>query len=187
MRTTAASTRFYYTVIKGWSRLRQQAQAARSTCRSRASRRRNSSTIVFHLTEPTGDFNRRMSMPATAPIPPEVGTCFEGKVGDYGRDVISNGPYMLQAGRRQVHLVRRAKAVQRLCRCEREQHHPRPQPELRPVDRSVPQELHRRVQVRDQLECGRHLREGASRAVRRRRKGLLPLRRPSGSTRQPRR
>jgi peptide/nickel transport system substrate-binding protein len=37
-----------------------------------------------------------MSMPATAPIPEEVGKCFEGKPGDYGRDVVSSGPYMLQ-------------------------------------------------------------------------------------------
>ena len=41
----------------------------------------NTSTIVFHLTKPTGDFNLRMSMPATAPIPPEVGKCFEGQAG----------------------------------------------------------------------------------------------------------
>src|SRR5581483_7165089 len=56
----------------------------------------NNSTIVFHLTTQTGDFNRRMSMPATAPIPPEIGACFEGKPGNYGRDVVSSGPYMLQ-------------------------------------------------------------------------------------------
>jgi peptide/nickel transport system substrate-binding protein len=36
-----------------------------------------------------------MSMPATAPIPPEVGNCFKGKPGDYGRNVISSGPYMI--------------------------------------------------------------------------------------------
>src|SRR5436305_1993884 len=53
-------------------------------------------TIVFHLTKATGDFNLRMSMPATAPIPHEVADCFEGKPGDYGRDVVSSGPYMIQ-------------------------------------------------------------------------------------------
>ena len=37
-----------------------------------------------------------MSMPATAPIPPEVGKCFEGKPGKYGLDVISSGPYMIE-------------------------------------------------------------------------------------------
>jgi peptide/nickel transport system substrate-binding protein len=53
------------------------------------------STIVFTLTKPTGDFLYRLAMPATAPVPPEVGKCFT-KAGDYGRDVISSGPYMIK-------------------------------------------------------------------------------------------
>ena len=52
-------------------------------------------TIVFHLTAPTGDFLYRVGMPATAPIPPEIGKCFT-KAGDYGRDVVSTGPYMFE-------------------------------------------------------------------------------------------
>src|SRR3954468_20180264 len=52
-------------------------------------------TIVFHLTKPTGDCRYRLAMPATAPIPPEIGKCFL-RAGDYGRDVISSGPYMIQ-------------------------------------------------------------------------------------------
>jgi peptide/nickel transport system substrate-binding protein len=55
----------------------------------------NASTIVFHLTKPTGDFLYRLALPATAPVPPEVGKCFT-KAGAYGRDYISSGPYMLQ-------------------------------------------------------------------------------------------
>ncbi len=55
----------------------------------------NNSTIVFHLTAPTGDFLYRLALPATAPVPPEVGKCFT-KAGAYGRDFISSGPYMLQ-------------------------------------------------------------------------------------------
>jgi peptide/nickel transport system substrate-binding protein len=51
-------------------------------------------TIAFKLTKPTGDFNFRLAMPAAAPIPPEVGHCFEQR-GQYGRYIISNGPYML--------------------------------------------------------------------------------------------
>ena len=85
---------FYYTVIKGWDAV----ASGKATTVSGISTP-NSSTIVFHLTAPTGDFNRRMSMPATAPIPPEVGKCFEGSKsanGAYGRDVISSGPYMFQ-------------------------------------------------------------------------------------------
>jgi peptide/nickel transport system substrate-binding protein len=53
------------------------------------------STIVFTLTKPTGDLLYRLAMPATAPIPEEVGKCFT-KAGDYGRFVISSGPYMIK-------------------------------------------------------------------------------------------
>jgi peptide/nickel transport system substrate-binding protein len=52
-------------------------------------------TIVFHLEQPTGDFLYRLAMPATAPIPREVAQCFT-KAGDYGRFVISSGPYMIK-------------------------------------------------------------------------------------------
>jgi peptide/nickel transport system substrate-binding protein len=52
-------------------------------------------TIIFHLASQTGDFLYRLALPATAPIPPEVGHCFT-KAGDYGLDVIASGPYMLQ-------------------------------------------------------------------------------------------
>ncbi|HXJ65783.1 MAG TPA: ABC transporter substrate-binding protein [Actinomycetota bacterium] len=51
-------------------------------------------TIIFHLEAPTGDLLYRLAMPATAPIPQEVAKCFT-KAGDYGRDVISSGPYMV--------------------------------------------------------------------------------------------
>ena len=52
-------------------------------------------TIVFHLTQPLGDFNYRLAMPATAPSPEEVAGCFS-KAGEYGRFVISSGPYMIE-------------------------------------------------------------------------------------------
>jgi peptide/nickel transport system substrate-binding protein len=52
-------------------------------------------TIIFNLDKPAGDFLYRISMPAAAPIPEEVGKCFT-KAGDYGRYVISSGPYMIQ-------------------------------------------------------------------------------------------
>jgi peptide/nickel transport system substrate-binding protein len=51
-------------------------------------------TITFHLTQPIGDFLYRMAMPATGPIPSEVGKCFE-QAGEYGRYVWSTGPYMI--------------------------------------------------------------------------------------------
>ena len=52
-------------------------------------------TIVFTLTEPTGDFLFRLAMPATAPIPEEVAKCHTA-AGEYGRYVISTGPYMIE-------------------------------------------------------------------------------------------
>jgi len=89
---------FYYTVIKGWT-------AYAAACNSKAGcagksisgiTTPNSSTIVFNLTAPTGDFLKRMGMPATAPMPAEVTKCFEGQPGKYGQDLISSGPYMLK-------------------------------------------------------------------------------------------
>jgi peptide/nickel transport system substrate-binding protein len=82
---------FYYTVIKGWDAVANGKAKTVSGITTP-----DDKTIVFHLTAKTGDFNLRMSMPATAPIPPEVGACFEGKPGDYGRDLISSGPYMIK-------------------------------------------------------------------------------------------
>jgi peptide/nickel transport system substrate-binding protein len=80
---------FYYSVIKGWD------AAGANGSHVPGITTPNDSTLVIHLTKPTGDFNRRMSMPATAPIPSNVGDCFKGKPGAYGRNVISSGPYML--------------------------------------------------------------------------------------------
>jgi peptide/nickel transport system substrate-binding protein len=82
---------FYYSVIKGWDDV--GAGKAKTVSGITTPDKK---TIVFHLTKPTGDFNLRMGMPATAPIPPEVGACFEGKPGAYGRDIISTGPYMIK-------------------------------------------------------------------------------------------
>jgi peptide/nickel transport system substrate-binding protein len=53
------------------------------------------STISFTLTAPTGDFLYRLAMPAAAPMPPEVAGCFD-KAGDYGRNIVSSGPYMFK-------------------------------------------------------------------------------------------
>src|SRR5207248_1387445 len=53
------------------------------------------STIVFHLQQPTGDFLYRLALPAASPMPHEVAGCFD-KAGDYGRDIVSTGPYMIK-------------------------------------------------------------------------------------------
>jgi len=50
-------------------------------------------TIVFKLKRPVGDFPYRLAMPATAPIPEEVGRCIT-RPQEYGRYVIATGPYM---------------------------------------------------------------------------------------------
>ena len=82
---------FYYKPIVGWDAVANGKAKTVSGITTP-----DPKTIVFKLTTQVGDFNRRMSMPATAPIPEEVGKCFEGKPGDFGRDVVSNGPYMLK-------------------------------------------------------------------------------------------
>ena len=52
-------------------------------------------TIEFELEAPTGDFLYRIAMPAAGPIPEEVAKCFLA-AGEYGRFVISSGPYMVE-------------------------------------------------------------------------------------------
>ena len=52
-------------------------------------------TITFKLTQPTGDFLYRLALPAAGAIPREVAGCFKN-AGDYGRYVISSGPYMIE-------------------------------------------------------------------------------------------
>jgi peptide/nickel transport system substrate-binding protein len=51
-------------------------------------------TIIFTLERPTGDLLYRLAMPAATPMPPEVAGCFTA-AGDYGRYLVSSGPYMI--------------------------------------------------------------------------------------------
>jgi peptide/nickel transport system substrate-binding protein len=80
---------FYYTVIRGWA-------AGAKGKNISGIRTPNAKTIVFDLTAPTGDFLNRLTMPATAPIPREVGKCFNHKAQAYGRNLVSTGPYMIE-------------------------------------------------------------------------------------------
>jgi peptide/nickel transport system substrate-binding protein len=82
---------FYYSAIKGFD-----AYGAGKAKSISGIKTPNASTIVFTLTHPTGDFLYRMSMPATGPIPAEVGKCFDGQAGRYGRDLISTAGYMIK-------------------------------------------------------------------------------------------
>lgn len=86
----SAQYAFYYTVIEGMAEF----QAGDADSISGISTP-DDKTIEFTLTAPTGDFLNRLAMPAAAPVPPEVGKCFK-RAGDYGRYVISSGPYMIE-------------------------------------------------------------------------------------------
>jgi peptide/nickel transport system substrate-binding protein len=80
---------FYYSDIVGWANGAKGKNVSGITTP-------NDSTLVIKLTKPRGDFLFAMAMPATAPIPQEIGKCFEGKAGQYGRNVVSTGPYMFE-------------------------------------------------------------------------------------------
>jgi peptide/nickel transport system substrate-binding protein len=81
---------YYFGVVKGMDGKAKSAEEPVSGIETP-----DDQTIIFNLEKPTGDFLQRLGMAATAPIPQEVGKCFK-KAGDYGRYVISSGPYMLQ-------------------------------------------------------------------------------------------
>jgi peptide/nickel transport system substrate-binding protein len=55
-------------------------------------------TIIFTLNQPVGDFPYLLAMPAAMPIPQEVAKCWK-KAGEYGRYVISSGPYELEGSK----------------------------------------------------------------------------------------
>ena len=88
--SVAAQYGFYYSPIAGFD-----AFAAGKATSISGIATPNDTTIRFTLTAPVGDFIYRLAMPATAPVPPEVGGCHED-AGEYGRYVIASGPYMLQ-------------------------------------------------------------------------------------------
>jgi peptide/nickel transport system substrate-binding protein len=50
-------------------------------------------TLEVHLNRPAGDLGYRLAMPATAPIPEGAS---ENHVDDYGRFLVSSGPYMFE-------------------------------------------------------------------------------------------
>ena len=82
---------FYYTVIKGWDAYAKGKAKSISGISTP-----NPSTIVFNLTQPTGDFLYRMSMPAAGPMPAEVTKCFAGEPGKYAQDLVSTAGYMIK-------------------------------------------------------------------------------------------
>jgi peptide/nickel transport system substrate-binding protein len=85
----AAQYGFYYDVIKGMKAFKDGKAKVIAGIKTP-----DLKTISFTLTAPTGDFRYRLSMPAAGPQPQEVAGCFT-KPNEYGRYVISSGPYMI--------------------------------------------------------------------------------------------
>ena len=85
---------FYYSVIKGFDDY-----GAGKSKDIEGAVAVDDQTLELTLTEPTGDLGYRLAMGATAPIPPngdaELGAA-EGHDKDYGRFLVSSGPYMIQ-------------------------------------------------------------------------------------------
>jgi peptide/nickel transport system substrate-binding protein len=87
---------FYYTVVEGMAEFTDAGGLGKKGNKiSGITADDSANTISFKLTQETGDFGYRVAMPATGPIPPEVGKCFT-KAGEYGRFLISSGPYMVE-------------------------------------------------------------------------------------------
>lgn len=54
--------------------------------------------IVFHLTEPVGDWDLRLAMPATSPVPQSFAEQFDKeKDSDYDNNVVASGPYQIES------------------------------------------------------------------------------------------
>jgi peptide/nickel transport system substrate-binding protein len=79
---------FYYDVIKGMTAFKSGKSKVIAGIKTP-----DLKTIIFNLTQPTGDFLYRLAMPAAGPQPQEVAGCFT-KPNEYGRYIISSGPYM---------------------------------------------------------------------------------------------
>ena len=79
---------FYYDVIKGMTAFKTGKSKVIQGIKTP-----DLKTIIFDLTVPTGDFRYRLAMPAAGPIPQEVAGCFT-QPNEYGRYLISSGPYM---------------------------------------------------------------------------------------------
>jgi len=93
----AAGYSFYYSAIEGFD---DYAAGKADTISGMTAV--DDYTLEVKVTEPTGDLGYRMAMPAAAPIPPNpddpeapLGVA-EGHNDDYGRFLVSSGPYMYE-------------------------------------------------------------------------------------------
>jgi peptide/nickel transport system substrate-binding protein len=84
---------FYYDNLIGASRCKR---AARYGCQISGIQTPDDNTIVFNLTRPTGDWDMRVALPATAPVPFRVALRYDrGKDSNYDSHVVSSGPYFV--------------------------------------------------------------------------------------------
>jgi peptide/nickel transport system substrate-binding protein len=86
---------FYYNVIEGMEEFTKAGGLGKKGNSISGIETPDDKTITFKLTAPTGDFGYRLSMPAAGPIPEEVAKCFM-KANEYGRFMMSSGPYMIE-------------------------------------------------------------------------------------------
>jgi peptide/nickel transport system substrate-binding protein len=86
---------FYYTIIEGMAEFTEAGGLEEKGNEISGIKTPDEKTITFTLTEPTGDFLFRLAMPAAGAIPEEVAGCFK-QAGQYGRYVVSSGPYMFE-------------------------------------------------------------------------------------------
>ena len=125
----------------------------------------NPTTIIFHLTKPTGDFLQRIASPAAAPVPAEVAKCFN-TAGGYGRDLVASGPYMFQGSAPGEHLQLQDDQADDRLRPD-QSHDPGAQPKLRAVHRQHPRQLRQRRRDHGGPERRGHLRAGPEGPARR--------------------
>jgi peptide/nickel transport system substrate-binding protein len=79
---------FYYSIIDGFDAVTEGEADEISGLNAV-----DDKTLEITLTDPAFDLPFRMAMPATAPIPAEAA---EGHLRDYGRFLVSSGPYMFE-------------------------------------------------------------------------------------------
>jgi peptide/nickel transport system substrate-binding protein len=86
---------YYYTPIEGFSDVMEGTADSISGLETP-----DDHTLMVHLSEPTGDLGFLFAMPATAPIPPgadgEASRLGVAGHADYGRFLVSSGPYMVE-------------------------------------------------------------------------------------------
>jgi peptide/nickel transport system substrate-binding protein len=84
---SAGGYSFYFSSIKGFD------QAKGDPTKITGVSAPDPHTLQVQLTEPTGDLGYRFATPATAPVPAEAA---KGHIKDYGRFLVSSGPYMFE-------------------------------------------------------------------------------------------